>query len=557
MAVNKQKSIILFILILVAAGATIWLRSYFLNNVGVSIHEKIQALKLSGFNVRYDSLSIDWLGNVIEIDQLLLEKDPYDTLCVYPEFIKVGKVRAEGLGLISLIFRDVLTFDYVYLNGTRIIMRENSLLKLDSAAQRENEFTLRIDHVLLRSIDFTYTDSLHCEVISAFKSDVTIDKLEMDFHLEKPFSYHARRLIVDSAEINLPRQFYTFRIKRAEYDLIDESLQGDSIQILPTLGKLEFGRKWGHEIDRFEGMIPFIKANDVRMSFVDSTTLAAGGVQIQMYLKVFRDKRLRFVKKAKLLPMDQLAELPFGLSIDSLKVMKSYVEYEEFPEGGGTETGRVYFDNLYATLLNIDNRNPVRNTLLSAQSNLLGEGKLNLYVTFQADKRKRSSVAGTIKNFSIPEINSMLVPATNIKVESGKMKELSFNFTFNAVRSDGELELNYENLKLITFKESTDKGDALEKDNLKSFIMNTFIFRKNMDEDVPEEKRTGAVAFVRDDSRSVFNFWVKSVVSGIKSAYNLDKTEAKMTGKKEKKEERLTRRAQRKIRKTDKKKERG
>jgi hypothetical protein len=157
----------------------------------------------------------------------------------------------------------------------------------------------------------------------------------------------------------------------------------------------------------------------------------------------------------------------------------------------------------------------------------------------------------------MPEINSMLVPATNIKVESGKMKELSFNFTFNAVRSDGELELNYENLKLITFKDSPDKGDALEKDNLKSFIMNTFIFRKNMDEDVPEEKRTGAVAYVRDDSRSVFNFWVKSVVSGIKSAYNLDKTEAKMTGKKEKKEERLTRRAQRKIRKAEKKRERG
>jgi hypothetical protein len=557
MAVNKQKSIILFILILVAAGTTIWLRSHFLNGIGVSIQQKIQALKLSGFNIRYDSLSIDWLGNVIEIDQLLLEKDPYDTMCVYPEFIKVGKARAEGLGLFSLIFRDVLTFDYVYLDGARIIMRENSLLKLDSAAQRENEFTLRIDHVLLRSIDFTYTDSLHCEVISAFKSDVTIDKLEMDFHLEKPLSYQARRLIIDSAEINLPRQFYTFTIKRAEYDFIAESLQGDSIRIHPTLGKLEFGRKWGHEIDRFEAMIPFVKANDVRMSFIDSTTLTAGGVQIQMYLKVFRDKRLRFVKKVKLLPMDQLAELPFGLSIDSLKVIKSYVEYEEFPEGGGTETGRVYFDNLYATLLNIDNRNPVRNTLLSAQSNLLGEGKLNLYVTFPADKSKRSSAAGTIKNFNMPEINSMLVPATNIKVESGKMKELSFNFTFNAVRSDGELELNYENLKLITFKDSPDKGDALEKDNLKSFIMNTFIFRKNMDEDVPEEKRTGAVAYVRDDSRSVFNFWVKSVVSGIKSAYNLDKTEAKMTGKKEKKEERLTRRAQRKIRKAEKKRERG
>jgi hypothetical protein len=292
------------------------------------------------------------------------------------------------------------------------------------------------------------------------------------------------------------------------------------------------------------------------MTFLDSTNVKAGGAEIQIYLKIFRDKRLRFVKKAKLLPMAQLAEFPFGLFIDSLKIIKSYVEYEEYPEGG-TETGLVYFDNLYATLSNINNRNPVKNMLLSAQSNLLGQGEINVFVTFPADKNKRSTIAGTIKNFSIPKINSMLTPATNIKVESGQMKELSFNFRFNAVRSDGELELNYENLKLVTFKEDPDKGDALEKDNLKTFIMNTFIFRKNMDEDVPEEKRTGTVAFVRDDSRSVFNFWVKSVVSGIKSAYNLDKAEAKMIEKKGKKEERLSKRAQRKLKKAEKKKERG
>lgn len=556
MIVNKQKTIILIPLILIGAVTAVWLRSHLLNDMGLTISKKIQALELSGFNVGYDSISIDWLRNVIEIDQLVLEKNPYDTTCVYPEFIKVGKVRAEGLGLISLIFRNVLTFDDVYLDDSRIVMRQNSLLKLDSVAQRENEFTLRIDRLFLRSIDFAYTDSIRCEPITGFKSTATIDNLEMDFRIDKPFAWKAMRLIVDSTEISLPRHYYTFRLKRVEYDFAHSRLQGDSIQVIPDLGKLEFGRKWGYEIDRFEGMIPFVKANDLSVSFVDSTTVKAGGAEIQMYLKVFRDKRLRFVKNKKLLPMAQLAELPFGLSIDSLKIIKSYIEYEEFPEGTN-ETGRVYFDNLYATLLNIDNRNPVENTLLSAQSNLMGHGKINLFVTFPADPKKRSTLAGSIKNFSIPEINSMLTPSTNIKVESGQMKEMSFNFTFSAIRADGELELNYENLKLITFKEEQEKGEALQKDNLKTFIMNTFIFRKNMDEDVPEEKRTGKVAFVRDDSRSVFNFWVKSVVSGIKSAYNLDKAEAKGIEKKEKKEERLSKRAQRRLKKAEKKRERG
>jgi len=147
-------------------------------------------------------------------------------------------------------------------------------------------------------------------------------------------------------------------------------------------------------------------------------------------------------------------------------------------------------------------------------------------------------------------------------VESGKMEKLTFRFSFNETRSDGELELNYHDLKLAIFKdEGKKKEEELEKDNLKTFIMNTFIFRTNMDEDVPQDKRTGTIAFVRDDNRSVFNFWVKSLVSGIKSAYNLDKAEAKIIERDEKredkKEQRLTKREARKLKRTDKKKDRG
>jgi hypothetical protein len=40
---------------------------------------------------------------------------------------------------------------------------------------------------------------------------------------------------------------------------------------------------------------------------------------------------------------------------------------------------------------------------------------------------------------------------------------------------------------------------------------------------VQDDKRKGNIGFDRDTKRSVFNYWWKSVLSGIKSAYNLDK----------------------------------
>jgi hypothetical protein len=59
----------------------------------------------------------------------------------------------------------------------------------------------------------------------------------------------------------------------------------------------------------------------------------------------------------------------------------------------------------------------------------------------------------------------------------------------------------------------------------KTFIVNNFIVRKDMDATVPQEKRTGKISFDRDQNKSIFNFWAKSMFSGIKSAYNLDRLE--------------------------------
>jgi hypothetical protein len=195
----------------------------------------------------------------------------------------------------------------------------------------------------------------------------------------------------------------------------------------------------------------------------------------------------------------------------------------------------------------------------------MGQGDVSISAIFPLRKNRRSRLTGSIQNFNIPKINSMLTPSTNISVESGEMNKLSFTFSFNNLRSDGKIELNYNDLKLVSFKEGEQKngksknadGNDLQKDNLKTFIMNTFIFRKNMDDKVPEEKRTGTVMYLRDNSRSIFNFWVKSVLSGIKSAYNLDKPQAQKKKRESKKEERLTKRQEKKLRKGERKKERG
>ena len=556
MKFKKRRILPLILIPVLGVVAFFAIRSFIFSKIHSEIDEKLQALESSGFDVHYNSLSVNWGTNVIEIDQLLLEKQSDDTSCLHPEFISIGKIRAEGFRLFPIIFRNVLSFDNFYIDALKVAMRENSKLKPDTSSKREKDFTLNIDRSFIRSIEFTYTDSVTCKKITGVKSDLTIDGLVLKLKADDSFQYEISSLTFDSSEVALPQAMYTFNIKQTKMNFVSQTLRLDSILIIPDAGKIEFGRIKGFEVDRYEATIPFLEATDLAVSFRDSCAITASMAEIQFYLKVFRDKRQPFVKKKKLLPVEQLRDLPFSLAIDSFKVRKSYVKYEEFAEGS-SDPGSVYFDNLYASLYNITNTSKTGSTKLRAKANLLGQGNIDLFVNFPLETETRSRLSGSVTDFSLPEINTMLTPTTNIKVESGQMEKLSFDFSFSHIRSDGQIELNYENLKLSIFKEDDDNNKDPEKDNLKTFIMNTFVFRTDMDEDVPEEKRTGTVAYLRDNNRSIFNFWVKSVVSGIKSAYNLDKAEARKSEKEEKKEERLSKRAARKLKRGEKKKERG
>jgi hypothetical protein len=170
----------------------------------------------------------------------------------------------------------------------------------------------------------------------------------------------------------------------------------------------------------------------------------------------------------------------------------------------------------------------------------MGQGHLQMKADIPWDPAKKNSVTGSLKEMDFKKLNVMLEPQVKMRVESGYLNELKFNFSYDNNASAGEMELNYNNLKVVTFrteeqirkKSDRQKKRGHEKDEeklmkapLKTFVVNTFILKTDMDEDVKQGKRTGTISFERDKRRSVFNFWAKSMFSGIKSAYNIDRLE--------------------------------
>jgi hypothetical protein len=367
----------------------------------------------------------------------------------------------------------------------------------------------------------------------------------LSFYKDRPPFYNISTFSADSVDLSLPHDFYTFKIREFKLDLPLGIFDLDTLRIIPHYNKIVFGRNSGRETDRFEGIVPYVNLYGLSLLKEDTMAITVKKMTTRFILKVFRDKRLPFKNPIKVLPIQALNQLPIGVKIDSLILNKSFASYEEFAEEADS-AGRIFFNDIYACLKNIDNTDRSRSgkTEMNADGVFMGQGNLHVNGVFPWNTKLKSTVKGTLRDMDFKRLNEMLEPQVRIRAESGRLNELSFNFSYDNERSHGNLQMDYKDLKLVTFRnedqrekiarrknkrkktdEFDDRDDHIMKAPLKTFVLNNFIIKKNMDGSMPEEKRTGEIAFERDKRRSVFNYWAKSLFSGIKSAYNLDKLE--------------------------------
>lgn len=521
-------SLIFFVFVILISRAII------LNKVKQKIQDELVALNEKGYQIQYDTIYLDWRRNLMVVDKFVLQKNAYDTACLYPEFLSANQLRLKGFRLFTLLFKKTLSFESFIINEPHIVVRKHSDLLPDSTRGTENPFALIVDEVRVVSAHVEYTDSASCTLLTDIKTDIQIADLDMAQSVAKPFRVSARQLAFFNAAIQLPEVYYHLSIRELRWDFTNRTLELDTMKISPQLSKLAFGRTVGREIDRIEGVIPYIKLKHCDIGYSDSVNFRATYGNIQGFMKFFRDKRLVHKRIWKPLPVAHLRRLPFGLRIDTLAIEKSYVEYEEFPEES-QGSGRIFFDDLTGRIIHLDNDTELRTgkTIVDARARFMGVGDLRVHTVFPWRKDDQCLTEGQLGNMNLQRLNPMLEPMANMKIESGDLERLTFRFAYDAIRSNGEVELKYRDLKIISFKEQEkiDKQkkrnrnkseEDLKKDNLKTFILNTFVIRKNMTDKAPDEKRTGQIAFERDTSRSIFNYWWKSVFSGIKSAYNME-----------------------------------
>jgi hypothetical protein len=208
---TRKRTVYGILIIALTATALVVARSYVLKKVQDNLLDKIEALNKSAINIHYDTIYLDWKRNLLTIEKLVIEKDAYDTTCVYPEFISCRKVTVKGLGVLSLIFQNELNIETVSLFKPHWVVHENSaLLQLDSSSRKAAEFELYIKDIRIDSMRVEFMDSTNCAIKTAMRTNASIHDLNLTTHADRKMDFSFSEFNTSHSRIDIPRAFYTF-----------------------------------------------------------------------------------------------------------------------------------------------------------------------------------------------------------------------------------------------------------------------------------------------------------------------------------------------------------
>ena len=236
---------------------------------------------------------------------------------------------------------------------------------------------------------------------------------------------------------------------------------------------------------------------------------------------VFRDRRLPRLQTPVPLPVDYLEQLPVDIRVDSLDLVNGRVEYEEFPRSGFNKTGVLRIEQMNAIrypLINHPRFSDSSFITMNLHGSIMGSGNSNCVAMMPLKKDSAYRLKGVIEKLELTKLNSSSENLGKIRIKSGFLDFLSFDFTMTGQRSTGKIIGAYHHLIIQPFKKQKDEKNVAD---FASFMLRHLVIPLNKDVSLPERKRTGLVDYQRDPTRMVSYYFLQSLLMGIQKSFAL------------------------------------
>lgn len=541
-------ALVMLVLVVIMAGIVIYLELNTGRLAGKYLQDRFAESELSQvYELDYESLKIGIFSGKAKLKGLKVK--PVSTFFAPDNPLRLKYPVVFEIDLRQLVITGVtrnvsLNLTDISLDAIKII--QPSVKMIEHLTEKEKQ-QLRNDRTKQKSDTTGANESLPHTVLSFFtirdgrfevydneldRSVVSIEKINVsgyDFDL-KPDSADIAAMVnaFDSlntslAEITYPTAdgFYVIKLASLSLSTQESAISATGFNLIPQYSKPEFGRKFGKQTDRFDITVKKIGIEQFSMDkwlnekqlWIEQINI--GGNQLDIY----RDKNIaRDLSIFPKLPHQAFADLDMGINIDKIKIGDTDLIYQEVAEGE-TEPGIVRISNGQAEVLNVSNvvsSEHVEKTMQwQVNGDLYDQGTFEVVVGFSGDHESGEfNFSGRVGQMEMSPFNQILVPNEFIRIEDGQISFSQFQVDAGADYSTGTMQLVYDDLKIALLKE--DKGDELKVRSFYSSLANTAIRLFNSDEH-EAKAQSASIYFERDKNKSIINYIVKSLLSGVKA----------------------------------------
>jgi hypothetical protein len=502
-----QRTFYLFLIVSVTL-LTVFIVDYWVSKyIEREINDRITLL-----NGRAESIKVTLLSRTLKVKSLEWASTT-DSSNLRQHSLRVKTLTAKGISLYELFARNTVVFNQVTIDSGKFQFDRSS----KSIFPKQGDLaapTFKFKSILLKSIESQITlDSVvsFYALLNCKLQDVSIAK-----KVASKIDYGVKSIEGQVTNISISRHqgMYGLTIGNIGFNTETGLITIDSTLVIPNFTKFEFAKQPDGKPGRLNLSIPQVTITGIDFSRLADTTWVASKIEIKSFdLYYFKDKRFTTIpKKNKPLPMVAFLNLPYTIKVDSITVHNSHVVYEEFPKTG-IESGTISIDAINAVFTDFNNRIEKGDpTFATLQTNalLMNSGRINATFQFPLDGSPAYHAKGSVSEMSFDQLNPILKSVADVRVESGYLNTLTFNYTYTDLASKGLLEVDYKDLYVTILnknKESTNQ--------VKTLVANTFV-KSKIDQTHTAVRRSAVIDIERDRTKSIFNIWTKSLLDGLK-----------------------------------------
>lgn len=485
--------------------------------ITISLTKYLEREILSAINAHHaeaSSVDVNLFTRSLKIKNLKWNSEQ-DSLNSIPHVVRINSITVKGIRLYQLLVNKIICANQLTLDSAKV--QYNTKIKHDVSKIITSQYSaLQCHSIFLNAIE----TEIITDTIVSFSAMINLHLMEASVRIDSvnalQYSLKNSNGIISNISFNRHEGMYGSSIQQLVFNTEEQSITMDSILMIPNFSKFEFAHYLGDQAVRINISIPKLSLEGVAFDKLIDSTIIVSKIQVQSFNSYsFKDKRVPFLNVTHVpLPMAGFLNFGWKIKIDSILILNSRLTIEEFPEKG-EDSGVLTIDDVNAVVTGLNNRKDVDdlpNAIVNVTGLLMNAGKLNLSFQFPLDDSSSYYAKGSVSKMHFAELNPVLTRLANLRIKSGYLNNLTFNFMYTEFASNGHLDIDYSDLHIT----SLNKNKQTTND-LRTLFVNAVV-KNNRDQSGPTAKADGVINIERNRKKSIFNVLRMSILDGLRSS---------------------------------------